>query len=73
MTETGAVLDVAAMGGRAEIRRTAADTSGELVEFDVVGRPFGLLVQPHVHVGQTEHYEVIRAPCAFASAGASTC
>ena len=59
MIETGAVLDMSAMGCRVEIRRSAAETGGELVEFDVVGRPFGLLVQPHVHVGSSEHYEVI--------------
>jgi uncharacterized protein YndB with AHSA1/START domain/quercetin dioxygenase-like cupin family protein len=38
-----------------EIRR---ETPEELV-FDVTGRAFGLLAQPHVHTRQTEAYEVI--------------
>ncbi len=55
MTETGAVLDIAAMGGRVEIRQSTA----ELVEFDVVGRMFGLVAQSHIHTRQSERYEVI--------------
>ena len=53
------VLDVAALGVRVEIRRTAAQTSGELVEFDVVGRAHGFIAQAHVHTGQAERHEVI--------------
>jgi mannose-6-phosphate isomerase-like protein (cupin superfamily)/uncharacterized protein YndB with AHSA1/START domain len=55
MIEPGAVLDMRAMGARVEIRRSDADA----VEFDVIGRPFGLVAQPHVHSHQQEHYEVI--------------
>jgi mannose-6-phosphate isomerase-like protein (cupin superfamily)/uncharacterized protein YndB with AHSA1/START domain len=55
MTEPGAVLDMSAMGARVEIRHSDA----EAVEFDVIGRPFGLVAQPHVHTHQREHYEVI--------------
>jgi uncharacterized protein YndB with AHSA1/START domain/quercetin dioxygenase-like cupin family protein len=55
MTGTGAVLDMSAMGARVEIRRSDA----ELVEFDVIGRPFGLVAQPHIHTRQREHYEVL--------------
>ena len=54
-----AVLDIPALGVRVELRRTAADTDGELIEFDVVGRARGLIAAEHVHTGQTEHYEVI--------------
>jgi uncharacterized protein YndB with AHSA1/START domain/quercetin dioxygenase-like cupin family protein len=53
------VLEMAPLGVTVEIRRSAADTEGELVEFDVVGRARGFLAQPHVHTGQTESYEVI--------------
>jgi quercetin dioxygenase-like cupin family protein/uncharacterized protein YndB with AHSA1/START domain len=53
------VLELAPLGVNVEIRRTAAETDGELVEFDVVGRAHGFLAQPHVHTGQTESYEVI--------------
>src|SRR5688572_8939786 len=57
--EPGAVLDVRALGITLEIRETAASTGGELVEFDVVGRARGFLVQAHVHELQTERHEVI--------------
>jgi mannose-6-phosphate isomerase-like protein (cupin superfamily)/uncharacterized protein YndB with AHSA1/START domain len=59
MITTATVLDIAALGVRVELRRTAADTDGELIEFDVVGRGRGLIAAEHVHHGQTEHYEVI--------------
>ena len=53
------VLDLSPLGVRVEIRRSADDTGGALVEFDVVGRAQGFLAQPHVHVHQTERLEVI--------------
>jgi uncharacterized protein YndB with AHSA1/START domain/quercetin dioxygenase-like cupin family protein len=59
MAQAGDVLDMPQLGCRVQLLRTAAETNGELVEFDVLGRPRGFLVQPHVHVGQVEHYEVI--------------
>jgi uncharacterized protein YndB with AHSA1/START domain/mannose-6-phosphate isomerase-like protein (cupin superfamily) len=59
MTEPGDVLDVAALGLRVELRRTAAETGGELLEFDVVGRPRGFIAQPHVHTRQVERLEVV--------------
>jgi uncharacterized protein YndB with AHSA1/START domain/quercetin dioxygenase-like cupin family protein len=55
----GDVLDVPQLGVRVEIRKTAAETGGELFEFDVVGRARGLIAQPHVHELQTERHEVI--------------
>jgi uncharacterized protein YndB with AHSA1/START domain/mannose-6-phosphate isomerase-like protein (cupin superfamily) len=59
MITTATVLDIPALGVRFELRRTAADTDGELIEFDVVGRSRGFLAAEHVHTGQSEHYEVI--------------
>jgi uncharacterized protein YndB with AHSA1/START domain/mannose-6-phosphate isomerase-like protein (cupin superfamily) len=59
MPEPGAVLEMPTLGVRVEMRKTAAETGGELVEFDVVGRARGFLVQPHVHPGQSERHEVI--------------
>jgi quercetin dioxygenase-like cupin family protein/uncharacterized protein YndB with AHSA1/START domain len=53
------VLDIRALGFRVELRRTSEETGGELVEFDVVGRPRGFITQPHVHVWQSERHEVI--------------
>ena len=49
----------ARLGVRLEIRKTAEETNGELFEFDVVGRARGLLIQSHVHTGQSERHEVI--------------
>ena len=47
------------LGVRLEIRKTAEETNGELFEFDVIGRARGLLIQSHVHTGQSERHEVI--------------
>jgi quercetin dioxygenase-like cupin family protein/uncharacterized protein YndB with AHSA1/START domain len=59
MTKAGTVLDLAPLGVRVEIRRTAAETDGELVEFDVVGRARGFIAQAHIHAAQAERHEVI--------------
>jgi quercetin dioxygenase-like cupin family protein len=53
------VLPIPQGGVRLEIRRRAADTGGAYVEFDVVGRPRGLLARPHVHELHEERIEVI--------------
>jgi uncharacterized protein YndB with AHSA1/START domain/quercetin dioxygenase-like cupin family protein len=58
MAKTGELLDLGPLGCSVKLIRTAEDTNGELVEFDVLGRPRGFLVQSHVHVDQVEHYEV---------------
>jgi mannose-6-phosphate isomerase-like protein (cupin superfamily) len=49
------VLDIAAMGVQVEIR----ESTDALFDFDVVGRAFGLIVQPHVHTRQSERYEIL--------------
>jgi mannose-6-phosphate isomerase-like protein (cupin superfamily)/uncharacterized protein YndB with AHSA1/START domain len=59
MIATATVLAMPALGIRVELRRTAADTDGELIEFDVVGHARGFIAAEHVHTNQTEHYEVI--------------
>ncbi len=59
MTKAGTVLDLAPLGVRVEMRRTAAETDGELVEFDVVGRARGFIAQAHVHAAQAERHEVV--------------
>jgi mannose-6-phosphate isomerase-like protein (cupin superfamily)/uncharacterized protein YndB with AHSA1/START domain len=55
----GTVLDITALGVQVEIRRTAAQTGGELIEFDVVGRARGFIAQAHVHARQVERHEVV--------------
>ena len=59
MARPGDVLDVPALGIQVEFRRTTAETDGELVEFDLIGRPQGFITQPHVHPAQSERHEVI--------------
>jgi uncharacterized protein YndB with AHSA1/START domain/quercetin dioxygenase-like cupin family protein len=59
MANAGDVLSMPQLGCSVKLIRTAAETGGELIEFDVLGRPRGFLVQPHIHVGQVEHYEVL--------------
>jgi quercetin dioxygenase-like cupin family protein len=52
-------LEIPELGIRIEIRRRARETGGELVEFDVLGRPRGMIARKHVHVGHGEHIEVL--------------
>jgi quercetin dioxygenase-like cupin family protein/uncharacterized protein YndB with AHSA1/START domain len=59
MAKPGDVLEAPKLGVRVEFRKTAAETGGELLEFDVVGRPRGFIAQAHVHPGQSERHEVI--------------
>jgi mannose-6-phosphate isomerase-like protein (cupin superfamily)/uncharacterized protein YndB with AHSA1/START domain len=69
MVKPGDVLEAPRLGVRFEIRRTAAETGGELCEFDVIGRPRGFIAQPHVHQGQTERHEVIEGSMAITMNG----
>src|SRR5689334_9713509 len=39
--------------------RRAAATGGELLEYEVVGRPRGFPAQAHVHPLQSEHHETL--------------
>ena len=59
MARPGDVLELPALGVSVEFRRTTEETGGELVEFDLVGRPQGFVTLPHVHPNQTERHEVI--------------
>ncbi|HEX7301210.1 MAG TPA: SRPBCC family protein [Solirubrobacteraceae bacterium] len=59
MAKSGDVLNIDALGIDVELRQTAQETGGELLEFDVVGRARGFLVQPHLHAAQVERHEVI--------------
>jgi quercetin dioxygenase-like cupin family protein len=59
MARPGESLDVPSLGLSIQFRRTTQETRGELVEFDVVGRPQGFFAQPHMHPLQNERHEVI--------------
>jgi uncharacterized protein YndB with AHSA1/START domain/mannose-6-phosphate isomerase-like protein (cupin superfamily) len=53
------MLNMDPLGVRVELLRTAQETGGELLEFDVIGRARGLLAQGHVHTSQVERLEVL--------------
>src|SRR2546430_9928644 len=59
MSELHEVLDMEQLGVRVEILRTGAETGGELMEMDVVGRPRGFLGQRHIHPTQVERIEMV--------------
>jgi len=69
MAKPGDVLEAPQVGVRIEFRRTTEDTGGELVEFDVVGRPRGIFAQPHVHPHQSERHEVIEGSMRIKTGG----
>ena len=69
MAHPGDVLDVPRLGVRIEFRRTTQETGGELVEFDLVGRPKGLITLPHVHPAQSERHEVIEGSMRMKTGG----
>jgi uncharacterized protein YndB with AHSA1/START domain/mannose-6-phosphate isomerase-like protein (cupin superfamily) len=57
--QSGDVLDISDLGFRVELRTTAQETEGELLEIDVIGRTRGFINQAHVHTGQVERHEVL--------------
>jgi quercetin dioxygenase-like cupin family protein len=57
--KAGDALDLAPLGMRIVFLRTAAETGGELLEYEVIGRPRGFPAQAHVHPLQSERHEVV--------------
>jgi quercetin dioxygenase-like cupin family protein/uncharacterized protein YndB with AHSA1/START domain len=55
----GDVLEMPPLGMRIVFLRTAAETGGGLLEYEVVGRPRGFPAQAHVHPLQLERHEVV--------------
>jgi quercetin dioxygenase-like cupin family protein len=58
MAHAGLILDNPVSGERFEFRRTAADTNGELLEFDLTLAPDGHVPGAHVHPEQEERFVV---------------
>jgi mannose-6-phosphate isomerase-like protein (cupin superfamily)/uncharacterized protein YndB with AHSA1/START domain len=50
---------MAPLGMRIVFLRTGEDTDGELLEYEVHGRPRGFPAQAHLHPRQTERHEVV--------------
>jgi quercetin dioxygenase-like cupin family protein/uncharacterized protein YndB with AHSA1/START domain len=59
MASPGDILEAPTLGTKIVFIRTAAETDGAVLEFDVIGRPRGFTAQGHVHPRQTERHEVI--------------
>jgi len=59
VARAGDELDLPTLGMRIVFRQSAAETDGELLSYDVIGRPRGFVVQGHVHPSQEERHEVI--------------
>jgi mannose-6-phosphate isomerase-like protein (cupin superfamily)/uncharacterized protein YndB with AHSA1/START domain len=59
MPETDELLDISALGARVVLRPAGSTPEEGDLTFDVIGRPRGLVAQPHVHTGQVERFEVI--------------
>ncbi len=59
MAQAGDVLENPATGERITFRRTAHETNGEMLEYEIVFRPAGFLAQEHLHPEQSERHEVI--------------
>jgi len=57
--EPGSVLQAHDLGITVEIRATGASTAGAYAEFDLIGRPRGIITLPHLHEAQSERHEVI--------------
>jgi quercetin dioxygenase-like cupin family protein len=58
MAHAGLILDNPVSGERLEFRRTAADTNGELLEFDLTLAADGHVPGAHVHPEQEERFVV---------------
>jgi uncharacterized protein YndB with AHSA1/START domain/quercetin dioxygenase-like cupin family protein len=59
VAQAGDVLDLPNLGMKIVFRQTSAETDGALLEYDVIGRPRGFVVQGHVHPNQEERQEVV--------------
>ena len=58
MIRTGQTIENPVTGERVTVRRTSADTGGELVVIDVVVEPDGAVAAAHVHPSQEERFTV---------------
>jgi quercetin dioxygenase-like cupin family protein len=65
MAYAGQILDNPVSGERFTFRKTAADTDGELLEFDLELAPDGHVPGKHVHPSQEERFEVLSGTMKF--------
>jgi len=55
----GQEIDNPSMGARIRFLQVAADTNGELLDFEFVLKPGGVIAVAHVHPRQEERFEVL--------------
>ena len=65
MAHAGQVLENPVSGERFTFRRTANETNGELLEFELELTPRGQVPGPHVHPAQEETFEVLEGTMRF--------
>ena len=71
MARAGDVLENPATGDRLVFRKTARETNGGSVEYEVTFRPSGFAAREHVHPKQEERHEVVAGTLRLVVAGAS--
>ena len=59
MARAGDVLENPVTGERIVVRRTAHETNGESLEYELVFAPSGFVTQEHLHPKQSERHEVV--------------
>jgi quercetin dioxygenase-like cupin family protein len=65
MAYAGQIIENPVSGERITFRKTAADTDGELLQFDLELSPDGKVPGMHVHPAQEERFEVISGTMRF--------
>ncbi len=65
MAKAGDILDHPVTGEKIIFRKTAKDTSGDLMQADVIMRPHGFVAAEHVHPLQEERFEVLSGSVKF--------
>lgn len=65
MAHQGQILENPVSGARVMFLRTAADTDGELLEFDLHLAPDGRVPSKHVHPYQDQRFEVLSGTMRF--------
>ena len=65
MAYAGQILENLVSGERIVFRKTAADTAGELLAFELFLAPYGHVPGAHVHPQQEERFEVVEGTMKF--------
>jgi mannose-6-phosphate isomerase-like protein (cupin superfamily) len=69
MAYAGMVIENPISGERITFRKTAADTDGEVLAFDLDLRPDGNVPGMHVHPNQEERFEIVEGTMRFRTRG----